>query len=95
MNKPGKYNVYIQLPKPRKRPLSGCLSLSKGEVYLFGAKDEVLAKMVKADVTDIALHDMFIRGFQEDGVTPAGLRKLVYQEWWCAYPPQQERDNDN
>lgn len=86
--------IYLQIPKPRKKPLVGALNISKGtaEIYDDDGKGYCIAELKSVEIVSWAKEGFLLRGFEYAGMDRQHREKFVYQEWYCVFPQQKTKE---
>lgn len=80
------YNLYIQLPNPKKTPLVGKLLIDKtGSATLWNDRDEIVAAMERVSLSWANSEGIKLSGFEHIGFEKNAAKKYRYQEWFLAY----------
>ena len=80
------YDLYLQLPKPSKKPLRGTLSSDKNVAHFFAGL-LLQAELSEPAIVFINPDGIMLRGYEPDGFDQTGRAKFRYQEWLCRYAP--------
>lgn len=82
-----KFKVYLQKPKPRKRPLTGSLAMNRKEkvAEIYGDNGKCLAELCNAELVAIGGEGILLKGLvrRANGM-------FFYQEWYCVFPKKEE-----
>ncbi len=79
------YNLYIQLPKPKKTPLVGTLSVIQDMQAMLFDGELVIASLERISLVWVNGHGIKLSGFEHIGAEKSGIKKYRYQEWFLAY----------
>lgn len=82
------FSLYIQKPKPPKKPLMGNLSLNEREAFIFDLQDRCIADIAKPEIIYAGPNGFMLRGFEQIGIESNGNKKYRYQEWYLHYLEQ-------
>jgi hypothetical protein len=72
-------------PKSKKRE-EGIMTMDQGEALWWddvtSPKARLLQRLEKAEMITVTSRLVHLRGFEQIGSTPDGMKKLKYQEWF-------------
>ena len=84
-----KGNLYLQMPRPRKKLLAGSISADKTDLSWWDdqskADGRVLAELLKAEIVFANRYGIKFKGYEPTGHDKAGRPTFKYQEWFISY----------